>query len=204
MTHLRWAAFIIAHHQMSTSTSQLNELLKSAASSCTHLLVCGDFNYPSIDWTTGYGHTSEPCAQQFLDTLQDLFLYQHINLPTRYRHGQVSNTLYLVITNEEHMIDHFSPPGLALNDHTCIQFTYTCYTSVSNNLISRYNIHHVDYDKLKILMSNIDWNDAIGLFLCTFKSFLHDTVPVTTAKHKNNNIYITYEAKSLKNKRNCL
>ena len=199
---------------ISTSTTLLNELLRSVSSSCTHLLVCGDFNYPSIDWTTGYGRTSEPCAQQFLDTLQDLFLYQHIDLPTRYRQSQVSNTLDLVITNEEHMIDHFSLlPGLALSDHSCIQFTYTCYTRVSENNISRYNIHRVDYVKLKNLISSIDWKDAIGdlssldawdYFSNMFNSFLSETVPKTTTKHKSNNIYITREAKSLKNKRNHL
>ena len=105
------------------------------------------------------------------------------------------------------MIDHFSlSPGLALSDHNCIQFTYTCYTGVSNNHISRYNMHRVDYDKLKSLMSNIDWNDAIGnlsvldawdYFSDTFNSFLQESVPISTAKHKNNNIYITHEVKFL-------
>jgi len=89
----------------STSTHQLCRLLKSVSSLSTHLLVCGDFNYSNIDWTTGCGHTSDPCAQLFLDTIQDRFLFQHITLPTRYRHGQLSNALDLVLTNEEHMID---------------------------------------------------------------------------------------------------
>ena len=88
-----------------SSTNLLCSLLTSAVLSCTHLLVCVDFNYASINWATGYGHTTKSYAQQFLDTPQDQFLYQHVTLPTRYRHGQLSNTLDLVKTNKEHMID---------------------------------------------------------------------------------------------------
>jgi len=126
-------------------------------------------------------------------------MYQHAFLPTRYRHGQLSNTLDLVITNEEHMIDDLSLLlGLALSDHTCIQFTYACYTPVSGNHIPRFNIHCANYDKLRSLLSNIDWNKAIGdlnildawdYFLNTFNSFLQQSVPMTAARHKNN-IYI--------------
>jgi len=56
---------------ISTSTCQLCRLLEHAASLLTHLLVCGDFNYPNIDWTTSCGRVSESNAQKFLDTLQD-------------------------------------------------------------------------------------------------------------------------------------
>jgi len=200
---------------MLTSTSQLCGLLQSVASLSTHLLVCGDFNYPNIDWFTGCGQTSESCAQQFLDTLQDQFLYQHVTSPTRYRQGQFSNTLDLVLTNEEHMIDSLSLlPGLALSDHTCIQFTYTCYTPESNNYVPRYNTHQADYNKLWSLLSNVNWNDVLSnlsvldawdCFSDTFNRFLQQTVPiVASAKRGNKNIYITHEARSLKNKRNHL
>ena len=85
--------------------------------------------------------------------------------------------------------------------------------NVSNNHISRYNIHRVDYEKLWNLLSNINQNETIGdlsvleawdYFSSIFNGFLQETVPLTTVKLKNNNIYITHEAKSLKSKRNCL
>ena len=128
----------------------------------TSWLVVISITQALIGLATGYGHTSESCAQQFLDTLQDLFLYQHINLPTRYRHGQVSNTLDLVITNEEHMIDHFhSHLGLFLVT-TLASSSPTLAILVCPTTIPLDAISTVLTDKLKSLMSNIDWNDAIG------------------------------------------
>ena len=35
----------------------------------THLLICGDFNYPDIDWSSNF--CSNHCSQLFLDTVQD-------------------------------------------------------------------------------------------------------------------------------------
>jgi len=102
--------------------------------------------------------------------------------------------------------------GLALSNHTCIQFTYACYTPVSGNHIPKFNIYCVDYYKLQNLLSNIDWNKTIGdlkildawdYFFKTFNSFLQQSVPMTTVRHKNN-IYITREVRFIKNKRNCL
>jgi len=62
------------------------------------------------------------------------------------------------------MIDLLSLlPGLTLSDHTCIQFTYTCYTQESNNYVPTYNIHQANYKKLWNLLSNVNWNDVIGI-----------------------------------------
>ena len=62
------------------------------------------FNYANINWANNIGHTGGSYAQQVIDKLNDLFLYQHVNEPTRYRLNQTPNTLDLVITNEEHTI----------------------------------------------------------------------------------------------------
>jgi len=86
-------------------------------------------------------------------------------------------------------------PGLALSDHICIQFTYTCYTKVTNNCAPRYNI---DYDKLWNLLGNVNWDESIGNYRAldawdhfseTFNRFLQQTVPISnTAKYRNKNI----------------
>ena len=85
-------------------------------------MVTGDFNVPEIDWTTvtttkGQNHVS----QTLIDTMRDLFLHQHIDQPTRHRHGQNANILDLVITNEEEMVENLQyHPGLGASDHLCI------------------------------------------------------------------------------------
>ena len=63
------------------STSGLCNLL-GEVSEHSHLLVCGDFNYPDIIWASNLcnSHSSQLC----LDTIQDKYLFQHVETPTRF------------------------------------------------------------------------------------------------------------------------
>ena len=64
----------------------------------------------------------------------------------RYKYSQLSNTLDLVLTNEEHMIDSLLfQPELANSDHICIRF----------------NIHQVDYDNLWNLFRYVNWEEVM-------------------------------------------
>ena len=49
----------------------------------SHVLIRGDFKYPSIDWSlpSALAH----CEQLFPDTVQDMYLFQHVLEPTRHR-----------------------------------------------------------------------------------------------------------------------
>ena len=84
----------------------LRTLLKKA-SELGHILVVGDFNDSEINWKAGTtpNAITNP-ATAFVETLRDLYLYQHITDPTHYRANQRPNTLDLVITNEEGMVDN--------------------------------------------------------------------------------------------------
>ena len=100
------------------STSGLCNLL-SEVNKFSHLLVCGDFNYPDINWTTN--SCSNHCSQLFLDAVQDKYLFQHVETPTRFVQNSALNVLDLVLTNEEEMIDGINVlPALGLNDHICL------------------------------------------------------------------------------------
>ena len=68
----------------------------------SHLLICGDFNYPGINWSLSTSIC--PNAQLFLDTIQDLYLHQHVSSPTRYRLNVTPSVLDLIFTNEKDMI----------------------------------------------------------------------------------------------------
>ena len=54
------------------STSGLCNLLNEV-NDFSHLLVCGDFNYPDINWTTN--SCGNHCSQLFLDAVQDKYLF---------------------------------------------------------------------------------------------------------------------------------
>ena len=69
----------------------------------SHLLICGDFNYPEIHWECEYVEESTG-IRPFIETLQDCHLHQHVMQPTRYRDGNEPSCLDLVLTNEEGMV----------------------------------------------------------------------------------------------------
>ena len=70
------------------------------------------------------------CAKQraFVECFKDNYLYQHVFEPTHRRPGQREDTLELILTNEEQMInnlEHKAPLGKS--QHGCMYFTLSCY-----------------------------------------------------------------------------
>ena len=62
----------------------------------SHILLMGDFNFPSIDWSECICLSGESSlAFSFLDAVQDSFLTQHVSNCTRHRDGQQSSLLDL-------------------------------------------------------------------------------------------------------------
>ena len=93
---------------MSVTTNELCQTLRTvAASASPRMVVMGDFNYRDIDWDNWHVPSSDSNGRlqtDFIMTLQDCFLYQHVTDPTRYRVNQEPSLLDLVITNEEDLI----------------------------------------------------------------------------------------------------
>jgi hypothetical protein len=121
----------------------------------SHLLIAGDFNSPNINWTDWTA--SDADGQMLMDTVQNNFLYQHIDKPTRYRIGTRPTCIDLVLTNEEGMVNNLvSLPGIGLSDHICLLFDYQAYTQVeSNNLKSKYHIGN--YEAMKRELQTTQW-----------------------------------------------
>ena len=84
------------------------------------LMICGDFNLPLIDWRTNQvrdGQNSFSAA--FLETVEDLNLFQHVRKSTRFR-GIQNSCLDLVFTNEKTMVNEVTEiPPLGKSDHVC-------------------------------------------------------------------------------------
>ena len=55
-----------------------------------------------IDWLLTTGDNSY--TQAFVETIQDMFLYQHVYEHTRYRPNTTPHVLDLILTNEENNI----------------------------------------------------------------------------------------------------
>ena len=90
----------------------------------TNIFIVGDFNLPKIDWDIpSVPGTGNKFARDFVEVLQNLYLSQLVEEPTRMRDGQKSNVLDLVITNQVDMVDCLviSPP-IGKSDHMVLDF----------------------------------------------------------------------------------
>ena len=96
----------------------------------SHILILGDFNFNENNWENNSCNTNETRpAYNFLESIRDCHLFQHVKKPTRFRMGQEPSIVDLVFTNEENMIDNISYlPGLGKTDHLVLCFDFHCYT----------------------------------------------------------------------------
>ena len=179
----------------------------------SYLLICGDFNYPSVDWENEYIRENGDIIKPFLDTIQANFLYQHTTQPTRYRQGHEPNLLDLVITNEVGMINEFAHcPPLGESDHECLLFNLECYQeSHKKDEVPARNYFKADYTTIQQRLSKVDWTRELqGDFTSGYINFtrileasINGCIPEYKTKKKKKNMYLTAEAirkKDLKNK----
>ncbi len=112
--------------------------------------MVGDFNMPKADWETM--QSTDELEQNCIDKFNDHFMYQHVNIPTRFRLNQNANILDLVLTNEQNMI----PDGvnaeapLGASDHVLLSFDFQCYTWSNTKPHATLKYHKADYAAMKV------------------------------------------------------
>ena len=90
--------------------------------------------------------------------MDDLFLFQHITKPTRFRKDESPSLLDLVFTNEQDMISNLSYlPPLGKSDHICIHFELLCYSAHKKADNVRYNVGAANIELMKETLGNVDW-----------------------------------------------
>lgn len=133
---------------------KVNEMLVDLTVGRTHVLICGDFNRPEIDWVeVSTSKTCEHPAYKFLEAVRDSFLTQHVVKPTHFRGDQTPNVLDLIFTSEEAMagdIRHEAPLGKSHHHSLCFQFQ--CYTKSADKGVDRYIYSKGDFVNLKKLV----------------------------------------------------
>ncbi|KAF8569011.1 hypothetical protein P879_02759 [Paragonimus westermani] len=141
-------------------TLLLSDLNQFLARGHTHVLLMGDFNCPQLH-TRVYSSGS---FQAELLALCDLIpLYNQVLQPTKFRSNDTPSILYLLLTNEELMIEdvHYLPP-LGASDHVCLQFEFLCYASRVAD-VSIFTRHHVNSSLLRnLLLANTLSNCAFA------------------------------------------
>lgn len=195
------------------SVQQLGVIFRQACElGASHVMICGDFNLPEIDWNSEVSSAPESHpSHDFIDIVQSCFFFQHIREPTRYRHGENPNVLDLVFTNEEGMIRNLEHlPGLSSSDHVMLNFCLVCYSGLK----VQPDIHNsrIDYGLLTSTLSSVDWSPMEGMDFDVAYTFFKDTMvkAVTscskrnTARHRTKNLYIDSRAIQLKKRKKVL
>ena len=96
-----------------------------------NLIILGDFNAPFIDWKLLTTNCLEKnFNKKLLNTTLDNLLTQHVNFPTRFREGQQSNCLDLILTKCDDNIDKLSSEApLGNSDHNVISCEYVLFSA---------------------------------------------------------------------------
>ena len=192
------------------STAKVMQRIHIAYQRNPNLLICGDYNYKEIDWSTEYAPPTYEHLLKFIETLRDCFLFQNVTEPKRYRENEMSNILDLIITNEEGTVQdlNYHPP-LGESDHLCLTFT-AFELQRESPFIPTHNVFKTNYEKVREEMQQYDWYEVFNKnFVSDYEYFfniLHSALtkhsPMSTLPKRRTNIYLTNEAIRLKNAKN--
>ena len=133
-----------------------------------NVIIMGDFNFPHICWDDGYVEGSADCEGAiFFETIQNLYLQQHVNFRTRYRADQTPSTPGLIFPNRGHLVDELeASQPLGKSDHVVI--TWNCVyeqheDKKTNESVVRYNFRKGNYVDMSKHLSRKDWSSLTQL-----------------------------------------
>lgn len=145
------------------NNNKLNTLLKEIVSrKYSHTIINGDINYPGIDWeniSTSQGPGED--EYEFIETIRDCFLYQHILENTRGRGSDNPSLIDLVFSNEEGMVSDVNVDApLGKSDHAFISYCLNVHRNGPKGVKTVYRYDRADWDRMSDLM-NIDWKEKL-------------------------------------------
>ena len=191
-------------HSTIATTKKVCEIISKATKrERSHLVICGDFNFPDIDWENEFIKESTAVITPFIETIHDCHLYQHVTTPTRYRYDQEPSLLDLVFTNEENVLqDLHHVTGLGGSDHECLTFNVSCNADQHDLSSPSKNFHKGDYKTIRQRLQNVDWEAKFaGDFKKIYAAFVEEVeeamegcIPNRINRKKQKSLYLTPEA----------
>ena len=133
----------------------LQELIRKASHKYHNTIICGDFNHRSINWDLLQAGSE---GQSFLDLVQDCFLIQHVDKPTR---GE--NILDLVLSSRDSMVENLvvrEPFGSS--DHNIVVFQTITETEINEWKETYYDYRKGDYQEMRKYLNGMNWDDVLG------------------------------------------
>ena len=116
------------------------------------VVVCGDFNYSTIDWELLH---ADPEGQQFLDLVMDKFLTQHVKEPTREQ-----NILDLVLSSHPALVkDVYVSAPLGSSDHNIVNFNINIGAEKDTWKQYYHDYRRAKYNDMRKEFSKIKWRE---------------------------------------------
>lgn len=122
-----------------------------------NVVIMGDFNYPGIDWDM---LSSDYKGRDFLKLIQDCFLFQHVNKPTR-----GDNILDLILSSEENIVEGVQIwEHLGKSDHSMVNWKLVVDLPhyVNNKVLRNFNM--ANYKLINEYLSKINWDSVLNGF----------------------------------------
>ena len=142
------------------NNEKLLENIRWATANYSEVVIIGDINVPAIDWENE--SSSTVYGRKLLDCINNSFLEQLIEKPTRFWEGNNPSLLVLLITNKPDIIS-----DLRLNDpfgkcdHVSIHFTVATEIKKCNERRIRYDYTKMDSDIFDNLIGAHNWEEKI-------------------------------------------
>lgn len=134
----------------------------------THMVVCGDFNLPDINWVEGT--TPDNVTNKgylFMECIRDCFLTQHVKKYTHRRKDQTPTTIDLVLSNEEGMVDNLTMEApLGESAHCSIIFDIISYIDRNEPSVRKPNYNTGDYNNFREWMGAYNWENDLQNLTC--------------------------------------
>ena len=121
------------------------------------VLIAGDFNFPNIDWQNGT--SSDHLGEIFLEAINNAYLVQHVNKPTRIKNDQKRNILDLVLTKNVEDIQHIDYcSAVGLSDHLLLKILTSIPKNIHQNKINtKFDFNKGNYTDFNIFIQEDNW-----------------------------------------------
>ena len=187
------------------NNNSLNQFLLDISKKYKNLIICGDFNYPSIDWSSNSSPKSGCTkSEKFLESARESYSYQHVFQPTHYRALQNPTTIDLVFTSEPNMLTQlsFSAP-LGKSHHQILSFNFFSSSKNIKKPQTKYLYKKADYNKIKTYFNNnfslqlerMDSQKAFEFFASKMELLVTNHVPKITIKPSKHTPWLNDQTK---------
>ena len=153
-------------YRSDSGTVENNEILiitlnKITEMQYSHVLIMGDFNLPRINWELPHFGNYGTLELKFLDCIQNNYLFQFIDKPTRCRGSDTPSILYLIFSNDMNISDLEYESPLGKSDHIVLIFKYHCYAELVDKDTVKLLYDKTDYEGLNKEIKELDWKSIL-------------------------------------------